>query len=41
MANPNKNFTMVYYYIPEDFDEADSPNVFGYFLDFLYFFAKT
>ena len=25
----NKNFTMVYYYIPEDIDDPEVPNVFG------------
>lgn len=29
MSSQNKNFTMVYYYVPEDYDDAEVPNVFG------------
>lgn len=29
MSGPQKNFCLVYYYVPEDFDDPDIPNVFG------------
>lgn len=30
-GGPSKSFCMIYYYVPEDLDDPDVPNVFGYF----------